>query len=379
MASFGILEDNENNDVKCNKRLKKSNKPNEQVFQKKGVVSNRGVLRTLKNGVRADVKTIHEKEQESRIEELVSLDDSLKENEKINNLDADVLEGKGNENEDHLREEENMPKRLLYVAEYRKDIWKHLHNLERTYSFPKSKYMLKQSDLTWNTRSILIDWLSSVSEEYKLCTETFHLSVNYIDRFLSHIAVVRSKFQLVGAAAMLLAGKIEEIYPIDVKEWSYLTGDTFTPRQILKMEQLIAKILRFRMQPPTMYTFIEHFCHEHRLDAQTMHLAMYISELVLLEGDEYLNHLPSKLAAASIVVARYTLSEEQVWPSKFKESSGYTLQQLSPLVKKQHETFKDSPLKEQQAIQTKYKNEKYFKVALVKPKNLLIDYLEESE
>ena len=43
---------------------------------------------------------------------------------------------------------------------------------------------------------------------------------------------------------MLIAGKMEEIYPIDVKEWSYLSGDAFTPKQILKMEQLIIKLLK---------------------------------------------------------------------------------------------------------------------------------------
>jgi len=54
-------------------------------------------------------------------------------------------------------------------------------------------------------RSILIDWLVEVSEEYKLDTETLYLSVFYLDRFLSQMAVVRSKLQLVGTAAMYIA------------------------------------------------------------------------------------------------------------------------------------------------------------------------------
>lgn len=54
-------------------------------------------------------------------------------------------------------------------------------------------------------RSILVDWLVEVADEYKLHTETTHLAVNYIDRFLSHMAVLRGKLQLVGAAAMFLA------------------------------------------------------------------------------------------------------------------------------------------------------------------------------
>lgn len=73
---------------------------------------------------------------------------------------------------------------------------------------------------------------------------------------------------------MMLACKMEEYQPIDAQEWSYLTGDTFTPRQVLKMEQLILKVLRFRMQSPTVYTFIQHLTTEMKMDSRIVHLAM---------------------------------------------------------------------------------------------------------
>ena len=50
-----------------------------------------------------------------------------------------------------------------------------------------------------------MDWLVEVAEEYKLQRETLFLAVNYIDRFLAQMSVLRSKLQLVGAAAMFLA------------------------------------------------------------------------------------------------------------------------------------------------------------------------------
>lgn len=65
--------------------------------------------------------------------------------------------------------------------------------------------MRKQPDITDNMRSILVDWLVEVAEEYKLHTETLYLAVNYIDRFLSYMSVVRGKLQLVGTAAMFIA------------------------------------------------------------------------------------------------------------------------------------------------------------------------------
>lgn len=69
----------------------------------------------------------------------------------------------------------------------------------------KPGYMKRQQDITSSMRSILVDWLVEVSEEYKLHRETLFLAVNYIDRFLSKISVLRGKLQLVGAASMFLA------------------------------------------------------------------------------------------------------------------------------------------------------------------------------
>lgn len=65
--------------------------------------------------------------------------------------------------------------------------------------------MRRQTDINYSMRTILVDWLVEVSEEYNLDTETLYLSVSYIDRFLSHMSVVRNKLQLVGTAAMYIA------------------------------------------------------------------------------------------------------------------------------------------------------------------------------
>ena len=70
---------------------------------------------------------------------------------------------------------------------------------------PKPGYMSKQPDITNWMRIILIDWLVEVGEEYKLSAETIFLAVNYLDRFLSSMSVLRGKLQLVGTAAILLA------------------------------------------------------------------------------------------------------------------------------------------------------------------------------
>jgi len=62
-----------------------------------------------------------------------------------------------------------------------------------------------QRGITSNMRETLVDWLVEVADEYKLLPETLHLSVSYIDRFLSIEPVSRSKLQLLGVSSMLIA------------------------------------------------------------------------------------------------------------------------------------------------------------------------------
>lgn len=137
--------------------------------------------------------------------------------------------------------------------------------------------MRRQTDINHSMRTILVDWLVEVAEEYKLDTETLYLSVSYLDRFLSQMSVKRAKLQLVGTAAMYIASwvkylkfmyaaygeyfisvdsKYEEIYPPDVGEFVFLTDDSYTKAQVLRMENVFLKILSFNLCTPTPYVFI---------------------------------------------------------------------------------------------------------------------------
>ena len=65
--------------------------------------------------------------------------------------------------------------------------------------------MKRQPEVTYSMRTILVDWLVDVSEEFKLHTETLFRAVLYVDRFLSSMAVTQAKLQLVGISAMFIA------------------------------------------------------------------------------------------------------------------------------------------------------------------------------
>ncbi|XP_010223901.1 PREDICTED: cyclin-A2 [Tinamus guttatus] len=230
--------------------------------------------------------------------------------------------------------------------------------------------MKKQPDITNNMRAILVDWLVEVGEEYKLQNETLHLAVNYIDRFLSSMSVLRGKLQLVGTAAMLLASKFEEIYPPEVAEFVYITDDTYTKKQVLRMEHLILKVLSFDLAAPTINQFLtQYFLHE-QTSAKVESLSMYLGELSLIDADPYLKYLPSVIAAAAFHLAGYTISG-QTWPESLCKVTGYTLENIKPCLMDLHKTYLKAAQHTQQSIREKYKSTKYHGVSLIDPPETL--------
>uniref|UniRef100_A0A8B9S3J6 Cyclin-A2 n=1 Tax=Apteryx owenii TaxID=8824 RepID=A0A8B9S3J6_APTOW len=242
------------------------------------------------------------------------------------------------------------------VPDYVSDIHTYLREMEVKCK-PKMGYMKKQPDITNNMRAILVDWLVEVGEEYKLQNETLHLAVNYIDRFLSSMSVLRGKLQLVGTAAMLLASKFEEIYPPEVAEFVYITDDTYTKKQVLRMEHLILKVLSFDLAAPTINQFLtQYFLHE-QTSAKVESLSMYLGELSLIDADPYLKYLPSVIAAAAFHLAGYTITG-QTWPESLCKVTGYTLENIKPCLMDLHRTYLKAAQHTQQSIREKYKSTK---------------------
>ena len=116
---------------------------------------------------------------------------------------------------------------IYHVSHYCKDIQKHMQETEK-FTQPNGFYMRAQRDINENVRAILVDWIISVHSKFKLLPETLYLTINLIDRYFSLFQVRKSDVQLVGVAALLIATKYEEIYPPTVKDYIYLTDNTYT-------------------------------------------------------------------------------------------------------------------------------------------------------
>eukprot|EP00566_Odontella_aurita_P012130 CAMPEP_0113562118 /NCGR_PEP_ID=MMETSP0015_2-20120614/20351_1 /TAXON_ID=2838 /ORGANISM="Odontella" /LENGTH=497 /DNA_ID=CAMNT_0000463983 /DNA_START=228 /DNA_END=1721 /DNA_ORIENTATION=- /assembly_acc=CAM_ASM_000160 len=188
----------------------------------------------------------------------------------------------------------------LQVAPYVTDIFQHFFQAEAK-SCPEM-YMDQQADINAKMRAILVDWLVEVHMKFRLVPDTLYLCINLIDRYCSHVSVARSKLQLVGVTALLIACKYEEIYPPEVRDCVYITDRAYNRQEVLDMEQDILQRLRFKITVPTAYPFLLRFLNMTKASQLSRIAANYYMERTLQEHD-LLKFKPSVVAASAVVLA----------------------------------------------------------------------------
>lgn len=271
------------------------------------------------------------------------------------------------------------------TGEYASDIFSYLREAEVRFH-PNPQYMKKQPDITDAMRCILIDWLVEVAEEFKLDQQTLYMSISIVDRFLSNMSILRSKLQLLGATAMYIASKFEEILPPELADFTYITDDTYTKSQIVRMERLVLKILDFNLAAPTAHTFVLRYLKASEVDLSSTKpnqglflsgentgvmsqaisaLSMYLCELALQDADPYLKYHPSVIAASAVCLARHSTGQT-AWPRIMEHYSGYTVSDVGNCVQDLHRTLALAPHHAQQAIRNKYSSHVYHTISTMK-------------
>jgi hypothetical protein len=224
--------------------------------------------------------------------------------------------------------------------------------------------MAHQSDINEKMRAILIDWLEEVHVKFKLMPETMFLTQNLIDRFLEKKIVVRSKLQLVGVTAMLIASKYEEIYAPEVRDFVYITDKAYSREQILAMEATMLNTLDFRVSSPTVYVFLNRYLKVAQADTRLTQLATFIVERQLQEY-KMLQHVPSKIAAASVNIALRTLRGRNAWADgggAMDFYSGYSQNDLRATIVDVQDVMAASVSSSLQAVRKKHASPKFGEV-----------------
>ncbi|KAI6241339.1 Cyclin N-terminal domain-containing protein [Aphelenchoides fujianensis] len=155
--------------------------------------------------------------------------------------------------------ERTMPNILNASAEFGspQKFWSSLCERDEAY-VRDPHYLDKLTKLKPEMRVILLDWIINVCDELKLHRETYHLTLDFIDRYFTKLGARDAKksahpeqLQLIAVSSLLLATKIEEIYPPKLEQLIELTDNKYTQEQARRMEGAILQELEWHCSPVT--------------------------------------------------------------------------------------------------------------------------------
>ncbi|WPG99855.1 Hypothetical protein R9X50_00267500 [Acrodontium crateriforme] len=241
------------------------------------------------------------------------------------------------------------------VAEYGDEIFSYMRDLE-TRMAPNPRYMDQQQEIQWSMRAVLMDWVIQVHGRFNLLPETLFLTVNYIDRFLSCKIVSLGKLQLVGATAIFVAAKYEEVQCPTIAEIIYMVDGGYTAEELLKAERFMLSMLQFELGWPGPMSFLRRISKADDYDLETRTLAKYFLEITVMD-ERFVGCTPSFLAAGAHCMARLMLRKGD-WTPAHTYYSNYTYGQLRQLLAAILECCEE-PKKHHNAVYEKYTDKRY--------------------
>lgn len=258
------------------------------------------------------------------------------------------------------------------VSDLMEEIVAHYRERERAHRVTNINYLeTLQPDVNHQMRAILVDWLVEVGEEYNLRSDTLFLTVNLVDRFLAIERVERGALQLVGITAMLIASKYQEIYPPSIQKFVYISDNTYTVAQVIRMEEVMLNALEFNLTVVTPKCFLRRFvkaaCADLPMDQSLLenfhYLSSYITELTLQEYS-FVKYLPSTIATSAVVIALMTLEHTPWTPTlEFYTQQSHDDRIFLTCLQELFHVFSGAPESRLQAIREKYSHERFGGIA----------------
>jgi len=244
------------------------------------------------------------------------------------------------------------------VTDYAKQIHTFMLQLEAR-SQPDKDYMQSQTGINIKMRGVLVDWLVEVHLRFDLLPETMFLTTLLLDRYLSKAQVSKSKLQLVGVTAMLIASKYEEMWPPEIADFVYMTDKAYSKRQVIEMELSMLQTLDFSLGNPLPTQFLQRYSKGVEACESTVNIASYAMELSQASYN-MIKYKPSILAASSIVLAREVVGV-MTWSESLQFYSGYTADQLEGCIEGLKDVLKKSAASEApfRAIHKKHSKAKF--------------------
>ena len=253
-----------------------------------------------------------------------------------------------------------------YNCEYILQIYNNTAKLEQRF-IPVDYFSAEQHRVTEKMRTILIEWLVQIQEEFQLCHETLYKAVIIKDLYLSRTTdcIKMEEYQLVGACSLWIASKYEEIYPPNLANFSSLCDNIYSKRRFMQMEKEIMRTLDFQLFMPVPYTLTRVLNKIVDGNMALLTLARYICELTLVNFD-CCQFSSSRVATSCFFIALKMFQHD--WSQKIQEFTGYSPDSLKKEIVKLNEILHESyQNKKKTQIRLKYVHPVFFKVAQKSP------------
>mmetsp|Transcript_46639 Transcript_46639/g.149834 ORF Transcript_46639/g.149834 Transcript_46639/m.149834 type:complete len:378 (-) Transcript_46639:63-1196(-) len=247
------------------------------------------------------------------------------------------------------------------VSEYASEIHERLFEDEAKLR-PRPNYMESQPEVSSKMRGILLDWLVEVHQKYRLRPETLFLAQYLIDRYLSVRTILRKRLQLLGVTCTFIAAKFEEINPPKASDFAYITNNTYTKDDILKLECVVLSALDFDIVVPTPAHFFDRLVRASGGDSVHTSLVQYLLELAITDI-KLIRHAPSRMVSAAILLSNELLRRGPVWPAAMEHHSHYRESDLRTCANELRVLWEGAATSSLQAVRRKFQLEFYCKVA----------------
>jgi len=225
------------------------------------------------------------------------------------------------------------------VSVYVNDIFAYMRTLEVKHAIKENYLRGRKGVILPKMRSVLIDWMVEVHQQFSLLQETLYLSVAILDRYMQDAAenVTRKKIQLAGVTAMFIAAKYEEMFSPEIGDFVYITDNAYSESQIRQQEIEMIKILDFNLERPLPLHFLRRYSKVANVDLTIHNLAKYIMELTVVEY-KFCHVLPSKIAAAALAISMLAFEHDQgkslhqIWNATLEHFTCYSLTAMAELI-----------------------------------------------
>lgn len=238
---------------------------------------------------------------------------------------------------------------------YAQDIMRYLSVRESYFVVPRN--YLDGKEVTHVMRSVLVDWLVQVQDHLKLMQETLHLTVAMVSHVLHRHAVPVNQLQLVGVTCLMVAAKYHERFAPEIDDLVRLTDNTYTYDDVVRMELVVLRVLRFELYIPLPCVFLDRFLKLVKDEEQVSLVCRYLLDLGLCDAS--LVVFPASIQAAGVLalarrlVAAH-LGDTDEWTKTDAYYTGYLATELFPVMRRYIKLLQRAPTSKQQGAKNKY-------------------------